>query len=533
MILYSCITSYHLLEALIHKLRFNEYEDSILMISKWLKDKYEWYQDLETIFEKVIIFDAAYQYSDSLESELNEYFNNLFLENKIDIREMNQIHVWGAEHAFGAYIFTQHIKNYYWEEGAGALSKKDSMLEIFEKVHGHEKAKFQYENHLGDGETDFVIKKFYNSKYQLKPVHGSNLIDFDIATELQKLRKDQLDKLVELFYGKDKIQIAYEDCALILTEHFANLSVMSWDEQQLLYKYLIDYFIGDKELVFKPHPDDLMYYEQLFPNCRVIRKKFPAELLPYIFAKSPRTVLTSSSTSIYGFRNIYEKCIEFNFAFSHKKEFYKLNRIYVALKYIQNVISLEDSMQIYGVNVAIINNFLKYGEIKIPLYEDRGNYFELKEDVHRCFLIDEIESPEQSSAAICRFLENLEDNVVVVFLNSDRKFCFYNPKFKDVWDYIHPVSIEMIPVKQHGISISGPSLLDRKEEDIFVYYKERKENFMFSLKRELPNVGMSIEAKEFDAAELKIRLLEGMLEATEKRVMYYINKEKKAEEEQQ
>lgn len=529
MILYSCVTSYHLLEAIIHKLRINEDENSILMISKWLKDKYGWYRNLEVFFDRIIVFEPSYKYSKNVECELEQYYKKLFEDNGLNISNMDQIHVFGAEHSFGAYIFTQHINNFFWEEGAGALSKKDSMLEIFEKVHGTEKAKFQYQNHLGDGETEFVVNRFYNRKFQLQPVNGANLIHFDISEELEKLREDQLNKLIELFYGNEKIEIENDDCALILTEHFANLSVMSWDEQQLLYKYLIDYFIGDKELLFKPHPDDLMYYEYLFENCRVIRKKFPAELLPYIFEKKPHTVITSSSTSIYGFRNTYEHCIEFNFDFSHKKEFYKLNRIYVALKYIQSFANSDENIQIYGVNPSIISNFLKYESFEISLFEDRGNIFEPCNNLHNCYLIDEIVNPEVFSKNVCSFLENLNDNAIVVFLNSDHKFCFYNPEYKEVWQYMHPINIDSIPFNQHGVTISGPSLLDEKESDIYVYYKKGRKKSMFELKRELPNVGITVEAKEFDGTELKIKLLEGMLEATEKRVMYYVNKEKEDE----
>ena len=63
-----------------------------------------------------------------------------------------------------------------------------------------------------------------------------------------------------------------------------------------------------------------MYYEELFDDAMVIRKNFPSELLPYIWETQPQIVSTVSSTSIEGLRDSFEKCIEFNFSFSHYKQ---------------------------------------------------------------------------------------------------------------------------------------------------------------------------------------------------------------------
>ena len=43
----------------------------------------------------------------------------------------------------------------------------------------------------------------------------------------------------------------------------------------------VDYFLPGKNLVIKPHPDDLMYYSQIFPDAQIIREKFPSEFIPF------------------------------------------------------------------------------------------------------------------------------------------------------------------------------------------------------------------------------------------------------------
>lgn len=530
MVLYSVITTYHLLEAIIHKLQYNREEESILFISHWLKNKYEWYQSLKAFFDKIIVFNADYKYSDDVEEQLKEYFEIIFNENDILVSDIDQIHVFGAEHSFGAYIFTQKISNYFWEEGAGALSKKESMLELFEKSYGHEKAVFQYETHLGDGETDFVNNRFYDKYYQLKEVDGDNLIHFDIAEELKKLDSYSRNRIIELFYGNEKI-LSDDSYGLILTEHFANLSVMTWEEQTALYKYLVDYFMGDYKLLFKPHPDDTMYYEYIFPESQVIRKKFPAELLPYIFDRKPGIVATSSSTSIYGLRNQFNHYLEFNFEFSHQKQFYKLNRFFVGLSIADKYIKQGYDLYLLGVNASIVDNFCKFQKLCSLNYIDLGDVIGNIENTdfqnHAIWIVDEIFMPHENSEKICKLLDNISGNDIVIFINSDEQYCFYDYKYKSIWNNVYPIAINITALadNDNSVSFAGPSINENRTEMLYIFCKGERP-YMYEMKRELPNVGISVTTEEFNGDKLQIKLLEGMLEATEKRLLYYINKEK-------
>lgn len=49
---------------------------------------------------------------------------------------------------------------------------------------------------------------------------------------------------------------------------------------------------------------------------------------------------------------------------------------------------------------------------------------------------------------------------------------------------------------------------------------------MVNMEQKLPNVGATVTAQGFSDKDLKIKLLEGMLDATEKRLLHYINLEK-------
>lgn len=529
MVLYSVVTTYHLLEAMVHKLSSNNEKEGILLLSQWLANKYPWYSELNCIFDKVIVFNAHYQYHVNTIRELNNYFASIFDKEYVNVFEMEEIHVFGAEHSFGTYIFANEIQNYYWEEGAGALSKKESMLEIFEKVHGKEKAKFQYELHLGDGETTFVKNRFFDKYFQLKEVEGDNLVHFDLAEELSKLDEKKRNEIVTLFYGEEKI-ITDKNAALLLTEHFANLSTMTWEEQEYLYKYLVDYFLSEYDLLVKPHPDDLMYYEYIFKQCNTIRTKFPAELLPFIFEGKPSVVATSSSTSIYGLRSQFDKVLEFNFKFSHEKQFYRLNRYFVTLKLADKLMKESWKLKLVGVNSVIVDNFNRFYGWGAEQYEDRGpdiSKIESDMEAKTVWIVDEIENPHGNAKKVCEFLNKLPEESVVFFVNSDENYCFYDYNSRELWNNVIPVEIveKALSEVDNTVTLAGPQLNEDKTEKLFIYQKG-VELEMYEIKKELPNVGISVNAQSFDGDKYQVKILEGMLEATEKRLLYYIEREK-------
>ena len=532
MVLYSTVTTYQLLEAMTYHLKYKKDEDAILLISHWLENKYPWYKKLETLFDKVVVFNGNYACDGKEKENLNAYFYDLLENNNISIDQMDEIHVYGAEHSFGAFIAINNYPYIYWEEGAGALSKRDEMQEIFAKAYGKEKADFQCGHHLHDGESSFVTRIYYDRYFQLKEVSGDKLVHFDVCEELDTMKEGDRDQIINIFYGKDKIEVE-DHTSLILTEHFANLSVSTWEEQEYLYKYLVDYFMDGKKLLFKPHPDDLMYYEYLFENCKVIRKKFPAELLPYIFTTRPEMVATSSSTSIYGLRKLFDKVLEFDFEFSHRKMFYRLNRYFAALRIAERYVKDGYRLKLVGINDKIVHNFSLHGGISIDEY-DVVDFADIVQNSskHIIWMVDEFEHPHECAGKLSEFLKKLPENTPVIFMNSEKDYSFYDYDNKYLWNYMHPIHVYTRPLgkdKSH-MKLSGPSVTDNVNETFYVFLKG--DNFMmYEVDKELPNVGVSVHSEDFDKDKLQIKILEGLLEASEKRVLYYIGREKELMEE--
>ena len=99
---------------------------------------------------------------------------------------------------------------------------------------------------------------------------------------------------------------------LLLTQHFANLNIISWSQQKEIYSIIIDYFTDNNtQLIIKTHPADVMDYENIFKKALIIRDSLPSELLPFLFKVLPNSIITVSSTAINligeFFKDVYKR----------------------------------------------------------------------------------------------------------------------------------------------------------------------------------------------------------------------------------
>ena len=81
---------------------------------------------------------------------------------------------------------------------------------------------------------------------------------------------------------------------------------MNEKQQEHLYRELAKGPLGGVRLLIKRHPDDRLDYTGIFPKGRVIKKPFPAELLPYVFFRKPKVVYTVDSTACENLRHHFQ-----------------------------------------------------------------------------------------------------------------------------------------------------------------------------------------------------------------------------------
>ena len=511
MVLYAVVTSFHLLNAVVHKLRFEEH--AVLAISEGMSQKVLNIENINQFFDKVVIWNPSYHISHSSKQCLK------YIETVVgSLRQYSEIFVWGAQYAFGATLTKNKVPFVYCEEAAGMLSKPEVLMNIVSHVKSiSEFAEEAKELGLYNGENVCVLKKLCNVTAQNEELKTQeNIIDFDVTKELAMLSPEDRAKILTFFVEELVIDNSPE-MTMLLTQHFSNLRILSFEEHCLIYQILVDYFFAKDKLLIKTHPDDLMYYKRLFPEAQIIKDKFPSELTPYILKNPLKRIATIYSTAIHGLKGIYSGSV-FELDERFQVDFKFIDRYWGAVKIAEKL-----KKRI----VCINSNELLLEKLSLTLcnYQPAVVLGDLKDRYiePEVIVIDEINISETSKKNIFQqFLQALNKDTIIIFINSNQEFGWYDCTNKNIWDCICPIVI----VKRY-IDHQEDFFTELPDENIYIYSSNKEMLNMaidVDLKKELPYTGVAISNKILTTEQEKICMLEGILEATEKRLRFYMEK---------
>jgi len=510
MIIYHATTTYLVLCAALDALAKNRNETKVLMVASWVKESMK---NLDNVKD---IFDSVYFYDQPLQKNYIEFFDNFFKNNEIDLSQ-SDIYVGGVQYYFGAYLSDKCIDFSVFEEACGIASNYEKLYEIDFKLN---RERTEYVNGYGnyDLSNTRILKVFCNLSIQKPEKILDKFANFDIISLITQLDLSQKEILKKVFEVDELDNI--EAGTLLLTQHFANLGILSFEQQVLIYQYLFDFFLNGV-IAIKPHPNDFMYYSLLFPNSIMIKGKFPSEFLPFVLKTKPDIIATISSTAIYPLRNHFKSVLEFDDGFI--REFEKLNKYYYALK-IACIIGKK--ITFLGANKRIVENLVKFGGFSSLLADYRefiDNSFENTSDI---IIIDNIaETNSTENAILFDKLLKPKSKKVLIFINNVIN-CIYDDNSDEIWNNTVPILISKEKLRDEDF-------YDNIEEEMLYLYTKNKEitNIVKNFKesKELPNIGESVSCSALSGEQMEIRILKGKLAATEKRLLYYINKEKNGE----
>jgi hypothetical protein len=163
---------------------------------------------------------------------------------------------------FGWYVISKRLFYSCFEEGCGVLSNPDFAISNMKRNLTQYKLFFT----LGCfGENQYAKEIFADKQLQKEGYENPKMKDFSVENTLKKLNDEQIKTVLD-FFGCEGIVKLSENSSLLLTQHMANLGLMTLDEQHLFYKYFADYFLpSNSQLIIKPHPDDIAgMYEYIF-----------------------------------------------------------------------------------------------------------------------------------------------------------------------------------------------------------------------------------------------------------------------------
>ncbi|WP_312472100.1 polysialyltransferase family glycosyltransferase [Neobacillus sp.] len=461
MILYHVVTTYQLLRCIIYKELFHKEQACYILLSDFIKEKYPQYKQMEGhFFEKLFVFNSNEFFNDTENNMINnkhELVGKYLNENNIDLQAFSEIIVGSPNGYFGNYLLENEVYFTFLEETCELMSRSDSSF---------------------------------------------------------------IDKILVFFGIDQKIQMD-ENSTILLTQHFSNLGIMSFEEHKKIYQLVVDYFVPETRLVIKPHPDDLMFYEGLFPQATVLKKNFPTELIPFVFTEKPQTVMTITSTSITNLMSYFENCIRFSTDF--ERYFNNTHQYYCAVKIISELI---EDYQIYEMNSdkLLLENLLNISGNQFGRSIVSVNNLSQIPDKSIVIMDDFNHDPLPKTKEIGNFLKSVDRDSIIIFINSNKEFLFYDYPNKELLESIVPVEI------LHNSTVDETA---QYSTTFFVYSKRKDIRNMINkqtFEKTLNSSQEIIKVEAMSEEQLRIKILEGILEATEKRLEHYIKLESELRE---
>ncbi len=510
MVLYHTITVYQLLCAIIHKQLHHREEESLLLFPKTNIEKLPQYQELiDRGFFSDICFipNEMLRTTERMKKEDIEAYNKLL---PYSIGEYSNIYVGGLHYKFAIYLIKKDIRFSAFEEAAGIASRPEILRSIIMGINTMN-VDIIDEYQLIDMRNEHITKVYCNMSAQAEGYMDSRAEDFDIISLFSLIDEQMLSQLKELFRCPSVKCDSEIKSALVLTQHFANLRILTFENQITIYQYLFDYFLEGYKLFIKTHPSDIMYYDYLFPQACIIRDNFPSEFVPYVFDNLPQMVATLTSTSINHLKGFFTEIISFDTEI--ERAFSYLHSYYFAMRIISYLGKTQYST--VGTFDTIINNFEQHNNVFANL--THANYSQASTDLST-LLIDKI--CQEDEGYIHNRIQELDNDEVLIFLNSDSSFSFIDIENKEAYmEHIVTITIEKKSNRNDEV------YSDLSQEVIYIMTKNkecRRMIYAFDEKKELNNSGLSLSVKVPRDEQMRIKVLEGILEATEKRLEKYI-----------
>ncbi len=223
---------------------------------------------------------------------------NIILCAWIRIVGKENIHVYGYEHVFGAVSFLDAgCKFSVIEDGMASYRSREKTVEFWQKYH----SKFaKPEKFLSGGWSDAVQEVILTGRCETpKGLEAKTYI-----VNLKKMwngldgnRKKEINYIFDFNIKKWKEIITHGRNILFLSQKLAPIYMGEDDEKSLLTELMSQY--DNTKIIIKVHPADNTLYEDIFPQCIVIRNSFPVELI-WLEDLPIQKIVGFFSTALYG-----------------------------------------------------------------------------------------------------------------------------------------------------------------------------------------------------------------------------------------
>jgi len=513
MVLYHVITIYHLLCAIVHRQVYYSDTRAEIVLPDFLKDAFPAKKCEELI--KTGLFNQIFYYPyTKINNDSNSIVENakslLPQELHKNLKNYKDIIVFGAHFYFSLVLIDYKIPFIAAEEASGAFSRQEILEDALSISNPfHKQIAEQYS--LLDYTSPYIIKTLCNYyAQQTEDYKNFNTENFDVMQCLGGLPHEMIQKICRLFDAGD-LKLP-PNSAVLLSQHFMNLNIMSYDEQIQLYKTFLDYFLAGKRVCIKPHPSDFMPYQYVLDHCTVLPRIFPTELIPFLAKEAMDTIATIYSTAMPQIKDYFKNVIELDM--NYRESYLFTNQYYTALNFILANYSEEREIACIGTDVVQLRMLAKcnYSTMdRLPAFVEIG---EKEASLPKIIIVDDIEKAGISRAGFQEMMDAAPQQCCFVFLNCKKDYCYYEYERKEIAEQMLPIVITV-----------GNS--EAVSEDVIYFYtkchKDKARVREFTMDKELKHCEQTLSVKPMTEQEIQIKVLEGVLQATEQRLLFYID----------
>lgn len=154
-----------------------------------------------------------------------------------------------------------------------------------------------YDNYVG---TSTGVEHIYSSNpVAEKPYYkGKEITVLNLNEIWEKSDKSKKDFILSVYEISDADLLKMKTCnTIILTQPMCFDKIMTMDEQIEIYRQMIDEY-GAENCIIKPHPRDVIKYNEVFPNVAYFNKPVPMQLLAILGINYENVVTVNSSSAL-------------------------------------------------------------------------------------------------------------------------------------------------------------------------------------------------------------------------------------------
>lgn len=300
---YICHTYYHAYVAVVKELVLGSmhYGEADMILSTMSND----FENLSDRLEATHVFGAVYMYdeqdgSDSPEVASHHANRGNIVANMVqriiytrqlarlqaahipvDLRSYDDVYVFCDSDPIGYYLNVYRIPYHALEDGLNSGLLDDQALLANKRAFGLKRmlsamGLIFIESGYGKYCIDYEVNDI-SANHSVPP----NVIEVPRKELTDRLTDEDHDMLVRIFlkdvdelYSKLADDGSGRPYAMVLTEPLCALDV-----RRRLFGDVIDMYKADYRVIIKPHPRDVLDYETEFPDCIVIRGRFPMEVI--------------------------------------------------------------------------------------------------------------------------------------------------------------------------------------------------------------------------------------------------------------